>query len=403
MLYFAANSYFRLVRTIIMRLSGKTAIITGGYRGLGLSIVKAYLREGARVAICGRSLENLKSLDVSLEAYKDRYLWSQCDITVSLEVSNFVKKVIYEFGSVDILINNAAIFGSNTCIADYDPKLFRNVMEVNLMGSLNISQCVLPHMIEQDYGKLIHITGSLNISGDIHGGAYYVSKIALSGFSDILASEYSDTRITSNLINPEGLIEDGNIHFFNNGDESEKVTPEEIQDLFVYLASAESNGINGKIYKACDWVREQRAKTSDKQSDLSLSGNSSLSESGHPTISSTDSYALVDSNDVSSRELDISKTESKSADSPGGFFSKQELNKENIKTTVKPSTKTGTLGAPDSRERGPAAESTDSKSSSTPSLQIHPEEETIQKSTDGRTLGAPDSRERGPILKKEGK
>ena len=94
---------------------------------------------------------------------------------------------------MDILINNAAIFGSNTCIADYGPKLFRNVMEVNLMGSLNMSQCVLPHMIEQDYGKLIHITGSLNISSDIHGGAYYVSKIALSGFSDILASEYSTT------------------------------------------------------------------------------------------------------------------------------------------------------------------------------------------------------------------
>tara|TARA_B100000674_G_scaffold497827_1_gene533072 strand:- start:2335 stop:3495 length:1161 start_codon:yes stop_codon:yes gene_type:complete len=385
-----------------MRLSGKTAIITGGYRGLGLSIVKAYLREGARVAICGRSLENLKSLDESLQAYKDRYLWSQCDITVSLEVSNFVKKVIYEFGSVDILINNAAIFGSNTCIADYDPKLFRNVMEVNLMGSLNMSQCVLPHMIEQDYGKLIHITGSLNISGDIHGGAYYVSKIALSGFSDILASEYSDTRITSNLINPEGLIEDGNIHFFNNGDESEKVTPEEIQDLFVFLASAESNGINGKTYKACDWVREQRTKNAEKNADNLPSTKPVSFDSNQPVNSQSNLYSPLGSNPITSIDPSLSDSESKSADSPGGFFSKQELSKENNDPDKEMLTKTGTLGAPDSRERGPATDINDSNSKSTPSLQIRPEEEDPQKSTDGGTLGAPDSRDRGPITKKEG-
>ncbi len=386
-----------------MRLSGKTAIITGGYRGLGLSIVKAYLREGARVAICGRSLENLKSLDESLKLYKDKYLWSQCDITVSLEVSNFVKKVIYEFGSVDILINNAAIFGSNTCIADYDPKLFRNVMEVNLMGSLNMSQCLLPHMIEQDYGKLIHITGSLNISGDIHGGAYYVSKIALSGFSDILASEYSDTRITSNLINPEGLIEDGNIHFFNNGDESEKVTPEEIQDLFVFLASAESNGINGKTYKACDWVREQRAKNSENQNDNLDSLSSNAYEPNQSSSNQTNIGLNSEFSSKSAADKPSSSPDSKSADSPGGFFSKQERSKESTSSEAEVAIKSGTLGAPDSRERGPVSDPNNSDVKGINNLQIRPEEEDSQKSVDGGTLGAPDSRDRGPIPKKEGR
>ena len=384
-----------------MRLSGKTAIITGGYRGLGLSIVKAYLREGARVAICGRSLENLKSLDESLKLYKDNYLWSQCDITVSLEVSNFVKKVIYEFGSVDILINNAAIFGSNTRIADYDPKLFRNVMEVNLMGSLNMSQCVLPHMIEQDYGKLIHITGSLNISSDIHGGAYYVSKIALSGFSDILASEYSATRITSNLINPEGLIEDGNIHFFNHADESEKVTPEEIQDLFVFLASAESNGINGKTYKACDWVKEQRAKNSESRNETVVAPKSNdydLNQSGGMQTN-PDTNLEIRTKEITEDSDNYSN--SKSADSPGGFFSKQEQNKA-LMSDVSHVAKSGTLGAPDSRDRGPISEPSSPDSKEIADLQIRPEEEDSKKSSDGSTLGAPDSRDRGPIPKKEG-
>lgn len=383
-----------------MRLSGKTAIVTGGYRGLGLSIVKAYLREGARVAVCGRSVENLKALDESLSEYQGKYMWSQCDITVSLEVSNFVKKVIYEFGSVDILVNNAAIFGSNTCLADYDPKLFRNVMEVNLMGSLNISQCVLPHMIEQNYGKFLHVTGSLNMSGKVHGGAYYVSKIALSGFSDILATEYSNTRITSNLINPEGLIEEGNIHFFNNGDDADKVTPEEIQDLFVFLASAESNGINGKTYKACEWVREERAHLSkivtDKKPSVSIDSSGIISEqnSTHTPLSNRSEIPQLET------------FESKSAGSQAGYFSTQESSNLSASGNPSKSPNTGTLGAPDSRDRGPIVAintkpPSDPNPSEEPALHIRPEEESDQRASDGRTLGAPDSRDRGPVIKKE--
>ena len=383
-----------------MRLSGKTAIVTGGYRGLGLSIVKAYLKEGARVAVCGRSVENLKSLDESLKDYEGQYMWSQCDITVSLEVSNFVKKVIYEFGTVDILVNNAAIFGSNTSLADYDSKLFRNVMEVNLIGSLNISQCILPHMTEQDYGKLIHITGSLNMSGQVHGGAYYVSKIALSGFSDILASEYSDTRITSNLVNPEGLIEEGNIHFFNSGNEADKVTPEEIQDLFVFLASAESNGINGRTYKACDWVREKRAESNDSSSNDSAPSEkieySQISTHNQPTYNSITEESVAESKSVKPDSLD-----SKAADSPGGYFSKQQNNSYQESSITETSVESGTLGAPDSRERGPSKETPNINPTDGPSLQILPEEDSNHKSEDGSTLGAPDSRDRGPQIKKE--
>lgn len=383
-----------------MRLSGKTAIVTGGYRGLGLSIVKAYLREGARVAVCGRSVENLKALDESLKDYEGQYMWSQCDITVSLEVSNFVKKVIYEFGSVDILINNAAIFGSNTSLADYDPKLFRNVIEVNLMGSLNISQCVLPHMTEQDYGKLIHITGSLNMSGQVHGGAYYVSKIALSGFSDILSSEYSETRITSNLVNPEGLTEEGNIHFFNSGDEADKVTPEEIQDLFVFLASAESNGINGRTYKACDWVHEKRRENQD----LSFSESTPSDQIEHSQSSTQNSSAydsIVQVNEKEYHSIKADSIDSKAADSPGGYFSKQENFTKQKSPEVEFSLESGTLGAPDSRDRGPIKESPEISPTEGPSLQILPEEDSSIKSEDGSTLGAPDSRDRGPSVKKE--
>ena len=133
-----------------MELSGKTAIVTGGYRGLGLVIARALLSQGAQVAICGRSSENLKKLDSVLSEFEGSYLWTVCDITLPLQVSNFVKKVLHEFGSVDILVNNAAIFGSQTQIIDYDPQVFKDVISVNIVGAFNLCQGVLPHMVAQN-------------------------------------------------------------------------------------------------------------------------------------------------------------------------------------------------------------------------------------------------------------
>ena len=244
-----------------MRLSGKTAIVTGGYRGLGLAVVKAFLQEGARVAVCGRSIENLKMLDTTLTDYEGAYLWTQCDITSALQVSNFIKKVIYEFNSVDILVNNAAIFGQNKTLIDYDSQLFNDVITTNLVGAFNMVQCVIPHMLEQNYGKIITVGGGLCLEDTrIHGGAYHVSKMALEGIASILSHEYKETNLSSNIVNPMGLKRDENNPFYDAEENESLMPPEEAIDLFLYLASVESNGITGKSMNAKEWVEEHRGE-----------------------------------------------------------------------------------------------------------------------------------------------
>jgi len=240
-----------------MKLSGKTAIVTGGYRGLGLVIAKALLKEGARVAICGRSIENLKRLDSTLEEYQGQYIWSACDITVPLQVTNFIKKVIHEFGSVDILVNNAAIFGAKEKLQKYDPEAFREVIAVNITGTFNIIRNALKHMVSQNYGKIIIVSGSHTFEeGKVLGSAYYISKLALDGLSGILSQEVSDTEICVNTVNPAGLKQDPGSPFFDENVNEELLEIEEAEDLFIYLASTDSNGVSGKQFNAVDWLKE---------------------------------------------------------------------------------------------------------------------------------------------------
>ncbi|MBT3786705.1 SDR family oxidoreductase [bacterium] len=241
-----------------MKLSGKTAIVTGGYRGLGLMIAKALLKEGARVAICGRSIENLKRLDSTLEEYQGNYLWSVCDITTPLQVNNFIKKVLHEFGSVDILVNNAAIFGAKEKLQKYDPEAFREVIAVNIIGTFNIIRHALKHMTAQNYGKVIIVSGSHTIEeGKVLGSAYYISKLALDGLSSILSSEISDTGICVNTINPAGLKQDTQSPFYDEELNEELLDPEKAEELFIYLASTDSNGVTGKNFNAVDWLKSQ--------------------------------------------------------------------------------------------------------------------------------------------------
>ena len=191
-----------------MRLQGKTAIISGGNRGLGLHLVKAFLKEGAKVAICARSLEALRVLDEVLIDYKDSYFYAACDITIPLQVSNLIKKVVLEYGTVNVLINNAAKFGDVNKIHECTVNNFSSVIETNLFGAHNMVRGVLPHMIEQKGGKVIHITDSSLCSKEkSHRSAYHISKAGIETLSTLLSAQYLDDHIDCNTVDQSNLVE----------------------------------------------------------------------------------------------------------------------------------------------------------------------------------------------------
>ncbi|MCO4781246.1 MAG: SDR family oxidoreductase [Candidatus Cloacimonetes bacterium] len=250
-----------------MRLQGKIAIISGGNRGLGLLLAKAFLREGAKVAICARSLESLRKLDDILAEYEGSYFYAACDITIPLQVSNLVKKVVLEFGSVNILINNAAKFGEVCKVHQCSVDNFNSVIKTNLIGSHNMVREVVPHFLEQNHGKIIHITDSSVADGDTeHRTAYHISKSGIETLSNLISVQYKENHIDCNLVDPSSLVVcdelSGEIGHakqvsFDDQEVDVKSCLQSATELFIWLASIESNGVSGKRIKASEWLAKQ--------------------------------------------------------------------------------------------------------------------------------------------------
>lgn len=250
-----------------MRLQGKIAIISGGNRGLGLLLVKAFLKEGAKVAICARSLESLRSLDDKLAEYEGNFFYAACDITIPLQVSNLVKKVVLEYGSINVLINNAARFGDVCKIHECSVDNFSSIIKTNLIGSHNMVREVIPHFLEQKHGKIIHITDtSIDNDDTKHRSAYHISKSGIDTLSNLISIQYKENHIDCNLVDPSKLVECDELSgegghakqvSFDEQEGDVKICLQSATELFIWLASIESNGVTGKTIKASEWLAKQ--------------------------------------------------------------------------------------------------------------------------------------------------
>ncbi|MDQ2670858.1 MAG: SDR family NAD(P)-dependent oxidoreductase [Gemmatimonadota bacterium] len=185
---------------------GRTALVTGGSRGLGLILARRLLDEGARVAICGRDGETLEDARRQLGDGPD-LLTVQCDIGDAAQVESMVAQIAERFGPVEVLINNAGVIAvgpeSSMDLSDYE-----YVMRANFWGALHTTLAVLPAMRERGEGRIVNIT---SIGGRVpvpHLLPYDASKYALVGFSDALRAELSRTGIAVTTVSP-GLMRTG--------------------------------------------------------------------------------------------------------------------------------------------------------------------------------------------------
>ncbi|MEE8128444.1 MAG: SDR family oxidoreductase [Nitrospinaceae bacterium] len=185
-----------------MRLQNKTAIITGGATGIGLACTRLLAQEGARVAIFGRRQDRL---DQAQQEIGDAVLAVQGDITQEQDTARLVETAVKQLGKVDILINNAGIFGGSP-IHETDDAVWDQTFNINMRGVFQLTRKVLPQMIAQGSGSIIHISSILGMIAVPGTAAYNASKGALNQFSKSIAVEYGGQGIRSNSICP-GMIE----------------------------------------------------------------------------------------------------------------------------------------------------------------------------------------------------
>jgi 2-dehydro-3-deoxy-L-rhamnonate dehydrogenase (NAD+) len=176
----------------------QVAIITGGASGIGLAIAKKLHGEGARVVLV--DLNPLALTSVSMPVGEIAYA---CDVTNEDQVKAMINWVAERFGRIDVLVNSAGVTGK-TNIKSHEVELvdFRFVFEVNVVGSFLTSRAVLPHMLKQHYGRILHIASIAGKEGNAGMLAYSASKAAVIGMAKAQGKEYAETGITVNALAP---------------------------------------------------------------------------------------------------------------------------------------------------------------------------------------------------------
>ena len=186
-------------------LKGKTAIITGGGRGLGAQIAEGFAEAGANVVLCSRKVEACQEVAQQLEGKGVKTLALACDVTNPEDVKNVVEKTVATFGTIDILVNNSgASWGAS--VSDMPLEAWEKVMAVNVTGTFLMSQAVGEVMIPQNSGKIINIASVAGLGGidpklmDAIG--YNTSKGAVITFTKDLAAKWGRHNINVNAIAP---------------------------------------------------------------------------------------------------------------------------------------------------------------------------------------------------------
>jgi 3-oxoacyl-[acyl-carrier protein] reductase len=235
-------------------LEGKTAIITGGSRGIGKGIALVFAQHGANVAFTySSSVESANSLEKELSNYGVKVKSYQSNAADHKESQDLVENVLSDFGSIDVLVNNAGITKDNLLMRMGEED-FDKVIEVNLKSVFNMTKAVQRTMLKQRKGSIINMSSVVGVKGNAGQSNYAASKAGIIGFSKSVALELGSRNIRSNVIAP-GFIEtemtakldEKTVDVWRNAIPLKRGgSPEDIANACVFLASDLSAYVTGQ-------------------------------------------------------------------------------------------------------------------------------------------------------------
>jgi 3-oxoacyl-[acyl-carrier protein] reductase len=169
-------------------LKNKNALITGAGKGIGKAIALALAKEGVNVILLARTQEEIDNVAAKARSLRVKALAISADVADINSVNAAVEKALAEFGTIDILINNAGIaaFGK---FLELEPQEWERIIQVNLMGTYYVTRAVLPNMIDRQTGDIINISSTAGLNGNTMTSAYSASKFAVLGLTDSLMQE----------------------------------------------------------------------------------------------------------------------------------------------------------------------------------------------------------------------
>lgn len=252
-----------------MKLSGLNAIVTGANQGLGFEIARHFLREGANVAICSRDVAKLNSAAEALRKFApgsaQKIIAHPCDVSDPAAVDAFVAASIAALGNIQILVNNAGVYGPKGPSESVPWEEWKRAIEINLYGVMLPTRAIVPHFKAQGRGKIINLSGGGATQPLPLISAYAASKAAVVRLTETFAEELRADNIDVNAVAPGALntrlldevLEAGpgtvGDAFYKKALKQKETGGTSLElgaGLCVWLASKESDGITGKLLSA---------------------------------------------------------------------------------------------------------------------------------------------------------
>ena len=250
-----------------MKLKGLNALITGASQGLGKTIAEHFVREGANVMLCARSATELNATREALAQLtpERKILAHICDVSNEAQVNEVVALALRELGRIQVLVANAGVYGPMGPTESVNLEEWRRALDINLFGVLLPCRALIPHFKQAQAGKIVVISGGGATNPLPNISAYAASKAAVVRLMETLAEELKSHHVDVNAIAPGALAtrlvdevlaagpdKVGAAFFEKNKQWKEKgaTSPDLGAALAVYLASADSNGITGKLISA---------------------------------------------------------------------------------------------------------------------------------------------------------
>jgi 3-oxoacyl-[acyl-carrier protein] reductase len=237
-----------------MRLTGSIALVTGSARGIGRSIALAFAREGADLALADTAAVALDGVGAEIRAQGCGVLSVPTDITQEDQVAHLVERTVRAFGRIDVLVNNAGTIIMPGEILDTTLQAWETMMATNARSVFLCTKAVLPGMIERRQGRIINICSAAGLRALPSRAAYCASKHAVTGFTQCIALDMKPYGIAVNAICPGAVHTPLTDYSRPDADKTRWMTPGEIADVAVFLASREARAMTGAVLEVSGWA-----------------------------------------------------------------------------------------------------------------------------------------------------
>jgi NAD(P)-dependent dehydrogenase (short-subunit alcohol dehydrogenase family) len=238
------------------RLAGKIALITGASRGIGAAVAEAYAREGAHLVLAARTVGGLEEVDDKIRAAGGAATLVPLDLRDFIKIDELAAAIYQRFQKLDILVGNAAEFGTFSPLGHIDPKLWGEIIDLNLTANWRLIRAMDPLLRAAPHGRAIFVTSGIARNPRAYWGPYAVSKAGLEALVRTYAAEIEKTNVRANLIGPGVVRTQLRARVFPGEDPMNLPPPKSVAEAFVELA-LDSCRRNGEIVNASAFVDTQ--------------------------------------------------------------------------------------------------------------------------------------------------